>query len=95
MQMVRVQHTTKNRVLRDRVGVIETSLSRIVRLLGKKSLGPGTRIVIFPSQAVNTVGMRPPIDVLFVDRNCRVVHVEPALAPLSDQRVPLECALRP
>ena len=35
----------------------------------------------FPSQAVHTIAMRFPIDVVFLDRNWRVIHVQPALAP--------------
>ena len=81
MQMVRVLNATKGTVLGERIGVADTSLSRMVGLLGKNSLDAGTGLLIIPSQAVHTVAMRFPIDVVFVDRNCRVVHVQPALAP--------------
>ena len=81
MQMVRVLNTTKGTVLGERIGVADTSLSRMVGLLGKNSLNAGTGLLIIPSQAVHTVAMRFPIDVIFVDRNCRVIYVQPALAP--------------
>ncbi len=55
--------------------------SRIVGLLGKRGLDPGTGLLIMPSQAIHTVAMRFPIDVLFVDRKWRVVHLRPAMVP--------------
>ena len=64
-----------------RIGVADTSWSRMVGLLGKTGLDSGEGLLIIPSQAVHTVAMRFPIDVLFLDRNCRVIHVHPALAP--------------
>ena len=47
-------------------------------LLGKTTLESGTGLLIVPSQAVHTIAMRFPIDVRFVDRNCRVIHAQPS-----------------
>ena len=81
MQTVRVSNTTRSTVLGVRIGVADTSWSRMVGLLGKTGLNSGEGLLIIPSQAVHTVAMRFPIDVVFLDRNCRVIHVHPALAP--------------
>ena len=81
MQTIRVSNTTRGTVLGARIGVADTSWSRMVGLLGKTGLDSGEGLLIIPSQAVHTVAMRFPIDVLFLDRNCRVIHVHPALAP--------------
>ena len=81
MQTVRVTNTTKSTVLGSRIGVADTSWSRMVGLLGKAALDSGGGLLIIPSQAVHTVAMRFPIDVVFLDRNCRVIHVHSALAP--------------
>lgn len=81
MQTVRVLNATRGTVLGDRIGVAETSLSRMVGLLGKTGLDPGAGLLIIPSQAVHTIAMRFPIDVVFVDRNSRVAHVQPSLVP--------------
>ena len=81
MQTVRVLNTTKGTVLGGRVGVADTSVSRMVGLLGQSSMEAGTGLLILPSQAVHTVGMRFPIDVVFVDRRLRVIHVQPSLVP--------------
>lgn len=81
MQTVRVSNATRNTVLGDRIGVADTSWSRMAGLLGKAGLDSGCGLLIIPSQAVHTIAMRFPIDVVFLDRNCRVIHVDPLLVP--------------
>jgi len=80
-ETVAVLNTTRNTVLGEKIGVAETSISRMVGLLGKPGLEPGTGLLIIPSQAIHTVAMRFAIDVVFVDRKWRVVHVRPAMVP--------------
>lgn len=80
-QTVRVANATRNTLLGERIGVADTSWSRMRGLLGRAALDSGGGLLIIPSQAVHTIAMRFPIDVLFVDRDCRVIHVNPALAP--------------
>lgn len=81
MQTVRVRNATKATVVGDRIDVADTSLTRMKGLLGRRGLDPGTGLLIFPSQAVHTVGMRFSIDLLFVNKRGSVLHVQPALAP--------------
>ena len=78
---IRVVNRTKGTILGERIDVAESSLSRMVGLLGKSSLAPATGLLIMPSQAVHSVGMRFPIDVLFLDRHWKVVHAQPSLVP--------------
>jgi uncharacterized membrane protein (UPF0127 family) len=81
MQTVQVLNATKGTVLGDSVAVADTSLRRMVGLLGRAALEAGTGMLIMPSQAVHTIAMRFPIDIVFVDRNWRVVHLQPVLVP--------------
>ena len=78
---VAILNTTRNTVLGDRIIVAETSLSRMVGLLRHRGLEPGAGLLIYPSQAIHTIAMRFAIDVLFLDRKWRVVHVRPAMVP--------------
>ena len=80
-ESVAILNTTRNTVLGERIWVAETSLSRMVGLLGKKGLDPGTGLLIVPSQAVHTVGMRFTIDVVFIDRKWKVIHLRPEMVP--------------
>jgi uncharacterized membrane protein (UPF0127 family) len=80
-ETVTVRNPTRNAVLGDRIKIAETSLSRMVGLLGQRGLEPGTGLIIFPSQAIHTVAMRFAIDVIFLDRDWRVVRLRPAMVP--------------
>jgi uncharacterized membrane protein (UPF0127 family) len=78
---LKITNATRKTVLGDRIELAETSLSRVIGLLGKRCLGPGAGLVIYPSQSVHTVAMHFPIDVIFVDRDWRVVHLRPTMVP--------------
>jgi len=79
--VVRVYNTTRESCLGEEIGMADTSLRRMVGLLGKKSLEAGCGLYIVPSQAVHTFGMAFPIDVVFVDKKDRVVGVREAIPP--------------
>jgi len=81
MNTVQVLNKTKSTVIGERIAVADTSLSRMVGLLGKQGLEAGTGLLIMPSQAVHTIGMQFPIDVLFVSKDDCVLHVQPGLVP--------------
>jgi uncharacterized protein len=68
-------------VLGNRIRIAGTSLRRLIGLLDKRSLEPGTGLLIIPSQAIHTVAMRFAIDVVFVDRHWRVIHLRPTMVP--------------
>lgn len=80
-ETVAVLNTTRDTVLGERVGVAATSVSRLVGLLGKSHLEPGAGLLIMPSQAIHTVAMRFAIDVVFIDRDLRVIHLRQSMAP--------------
>ena len=55
--------------------------ARLVGLMGRRGLEEGEGLLIAPCSSVQTCFMRFPIDVIFLDREARVVKVTPALAP--------------
>jgi len=65
----------------------DTSLRRLVGLLGKRSLAAGCGLFIVPSQAIHTVGMAFPIDVIFVDKRHSVLGVLECVRPFRITRV--------
>jgi uncharacterized protein len=68
-------------VLGDQVGVADTSLTRFVGLMGRRSLAPGQGLLIRPSSGVHTFWMRFSIDVLLLDKEHRVLSVFGNLRP--------------
>ena len=85
--MVRVYNTTKRSCLGEQIRMADSSLRRLVGLLGKRSLAAGCGLFILPSQAIHTVGMAFPIDVIFVDKKYIVVGVREAVPPFRITRV--------
>jgi len=66
-------------MLADRAGIADTSKKRKIGLLKHASLEPGDGLWITPCEAIHTVGMNFPIDVLFLDRKRRVVKIRSAI----------------
>jgi uncharacterized membrane protein (UPF0127 family) len=80
-----VAHTLMNDRTRSAVALeVEVAATRATRrrgLLGRETLGATEGLLLSPCKAVHTVGMRFPIDVIFIDRDGRAVRIVPALAP--------------
>ena len=78
-------HTLMNDRTRSAVALeVDVAVTRATRrrgLLGRETLGATEGLLLSPCKAVHTVGMRFPIDVIFIDRDGRVVRIVPALAP--------------
>jgi uncharacterized membrane protein (UPF0127 family) len=55
------------------------SATRNKGLLGRDGLTPGAALVIAPTNAIHTFGMRFPIDVVFAARDGRVLKIRPRL----------------
>lgn len=72
---LRVRNVSRNTELADRAAIADTSKKRKIGLLKHASLEPGDGLWITPCEAIHTIGMNFPIDVLFLDRKRRVVKV--------------------
>jgi len=81
MKFVTVTIPGKAVTVGSRIGIADTSLSRLFGLLGKRSLEPGSGILIRPSTGVHTFGMAFSIDVVALDRDLRVLAVWRRLRP--------------
>ena len=81
MQVLQVMNQTRDTMVGDRVTVADTSLRRMVGLLGRSELGTGEGLWIRPSSGVHTIGMRFPIDVVGLDKNHRVIKLWRCLRP--------------
>ncbi|ANA34926.1 hypothetical protein VZ52_09430 [Ralstonia mannitolilytica] len=64
-----------------RVALAQTFMQRLRGLLGHRSLEPGQALWLARCGSIHTVGMRYPIDVVFLDRAGRVTKVCEAVPP--------------
>jgi uncharacterized membrane protein (UPF0127 family) len=78
---VRIVNTTRGTVVADRAGIADTSETRREGLLKRSGLAPGEGLWILPCEAVHCFFMKFTIDVVFLDRQKRVVKVAPHLKP--------------
>ena len=81
MKRVAILNRTRETVLGEHISVAATAVRRMVGLLGKPRLDPGAGLLIVPSQAIHTVAMHFAIDVIFLDRDWRVVSLRRAMPP--------------
>jgi uncharacterized protein len=77
----RVRRPTDGAVVCERCEIPESSFGRMRGLLGRTRLEPGTGMLIDSAPSVMTFFMRFPIDVVFLDRDRRVVRIVHALWP--------------
>jgi uncharacterized protein len=74
-------HTADGTILCERCEIPESSLGRMRGLLGRRELVPGGGMLIDSAPSVMTFFMRFPIDVVFLDRDRKVVGVRHGLRP--------------
>jgi uncharacterized membrane protein (UPF0127 family) len=75
LSKLRVRNQSKNTQLADRAEIADTSKKRKIGLLKHTRLESGEGLWITPCEAVHTIGMKFPIDVVFLDKKRRVVKI--------------------
>ena len=75
MATLTIRNRTKGTTLATRADSADTSRKRRVGLLKHESLPPGEGLWIAPCEAIHTFGMKFPIDVLFLNREKKVLKV--------------------
>jgi uncharacterized membrane protein (UPF0127 family) len=78
-----VFNKTKQTFLAYRVEVADSILKRLVGLLGRRSLDLDCGLWIIPSRGIHTVGMLFDIDVVFLNKQLRVVGLRELVRPYS------------
>ncbi len=76
-----VRNTTRDAILGDSIDVANSSTTRNKGLLGRDFLPEGHGLWITPCEAIHMFFMRFPIDVVFLDKNKRVVKISADLKP--------------
>jgi uncharacterized membrane protein (UPF0127 family) len=86
-----VLNRTRERFVATNVAVADSYFRRLIGLLGKtkKWARAGQGLWIVPSHGVHTIGMLFPIDLIFLDREMNVVHLEEHVMPFRISRVSL------
>jgi uncharacterized membrane protein (UPF0127 family) len=75
MPNVTVRNVSRGVLLGEAVDVADTSAKRRTGLLGKDGLAAGEGLWIVPCEGIHTIGMKFPIDVVFLSRKHEVLKV--------------------
>jgi uncharacterized protein len=76
-----LSNKTKATVVGNRITTADTSLTRLIGLLGKRRLDTGCGLLIRPSSGIHTFGMLFTIDAVGLSRSLQVIKVWPHLRP--------------
>ena len=79
--LARVRRVADGAVICERCEIPNSAFGRMRGLLGRNGLEPGGGMLIDSAPSVHMFFMRFPIDVVFVDRDWRVVGVRHGLRP--------------
>jgi uncharacterized membrane protein (UPF0127 family) len=76
-----VINVTKKTWLATKVRKADNFLTRLVGLLKRTNLGPEEALWLIPSKGIHTIGMKFPIDVVFLSRSNVVLGLVSGLVP--------------
>ncbi len=76
-----LMNATTNCCIATHVDIAQTRRARRRGLLGRRYMGPGSALVLVHSWAVHTAFMKFAIDLIFVDRDGRAIHIVQAMRP--------------
>jgi uncharacterized protein len=76
-----VFNKTRETFLAFRVKVADSIISRLVGLLGRRSLQPDSGVWICPANAIHTIGMLFSFDLVLIDKDFKVVGIRELVRP--------------
>jgi uncharacterized membrane protein (UPF0127 family) len=78
-----VYNKTRETFLAFRVAVADSILSRLVGLLGRRSLPQDSGVWLHPANAIHTIGMLFSFDLVLIDKNFKVVGLRELVRPFT------------
>jgi len=81
---MKIVNLTKNTVLADNIVIANTPIKRLIGLLDRSDLKPSEALIIIPCNSIHTFFMRFTIDVLFIDKDNKIIK---AISPLKPFRI--------
>jgi len=84
-----VQNHEKRTVLGEAIEVADTAVRRVKGLLGRECLEDGQGLLFKQCSSLHTLFMRFPIDIVFMDKRCKVLKSKANVHPFKLVAAPL------
>src|SRR4051794_8876250 len=76
-----VRNKDRQTTLAESAHIADTRAARLIGLLGSDRLKEGQGLWIVPCASIHTLGMKFLIDLVYLNRNCRVLKVKAGVTP--------------
>ncbi|NTV89550.1 MAG: DUF192 domain-containing protein [Clostridiales bacterium] len=84
---MKITNSTNSSIIADNCSVADNFVSRFFGLMGKRSVAPGSGLLIEPCNSIHMFFMRFPIDAVFLDKNNKVVYICASIKPWRVSRI--------
>jgi len=80
-------NTTKKTVIVSELAVADNFFKRFMGLMGKNDLPQGKGLMIKPCNSIHMFFMKIPLDILFVDRDNKIIHIIKDIKPWKVSKI--------
>lgn len=81
IMIYKIINKSKDKVISQTAFIARSFFSRLLGLMFRKSIAEDEALVFYHAPSIHTFFMRFPIDIVFLDKNMRVMKIYPALKP--------------
>ncbi|MCX7708217.1 MAG: DUF192 domain-containing protein [Clostridia bacterium] len=82
-----VFNETRNRCIASKCSLADTFVKRFIGLMGKSELPDNYGLMISPCNSIHMFFMRFPLDIIFIDKENKVVHQVENILPWKVSRI--------
>lgn len=82
-----IHNVTRRSVIATHAVLADTFLSRFIGLMGRDHLPDDEALLITQCQSIHMMFMKIPLDIIFLDKNKRVVGLQPNIQPWQFSRM--------
>jgi uncharacterized membrane protein (UPF0127 family) len=81
VKTLNIKNKTSNKVIGKQISVADNMVTRFFGLMGKKKLESQEGLFLTPCNSIHMMFMKFPIDVIFLDKNNKIVYTVENLKP--------------
>jgi uncharacterized membrane protein (UPF0127 family) len=81
MKLVTITNKRNNKLIGNKIGSADNFVSRFFGLMRKKNLNEQEGLLINPCNSIHMMFMKFPLDIIFLDKQSKIVHLIEGLKP--------------